>query len=149
MLYKSPHTEIYNPTSTLLYPVSLLIGCWDWVQGGNPLYAAVKCLSGRRGQIWPIFFIFLQKAHGTPIPYMEFFWRGPQIFFAPSNRAFFRGTDPFQKLRAQAVRGARALLLLLMIIPTVRKYPLAGLKQTKHLLGRSNNTQVLSKTRLD
>ena len=45
------------------------------------------------------------------------------------------------------MRGARALLLLLMIIPTVRKYPLAGLKQTKHLLGRSNNTQVLSKTR--
>ena len=42
-----------------------------------------------------------QKAHGTPIPYMEFFWGGPQNFFAPSNRPFFRSTNPFQKLRAQ------------------------------------------------
>ena len=32
------------PPSTLLYPVSLLAGGWDWVQGGDPLYAAVKCL---------------------------------------------------------------------------------------------------------
>ena len=58
--------------STLLYPVSLLIGGWDWVQGGNPLYATVKCLSGRRGQIWHFFKKKLQKAHGTLLPYMEF-----------------------------------------------------------------------------
>ena len=37
--------------SILLYPISLLIECWDLVQGGNPLCAAVKCLSDRWGQI--------------------------------------------------------------------------------------------------
>ena len=63
--------------STLLYPVSLLIGGWDWVQGGDPLYAAVKCLSDRRGQIWRIFF----------------------NFFAPSNGPFFRCTNTFPELR--------------------------------------------------
>ena len=64
--------------STLLYPVSLLIGCWDWVQGGDPLYAAVKCLSGCWGQIWRNFSISLQKkdmAH--PFPDWNFF-QGPK-----------------------------------------------------------------------
>ena len=41
---------------TLLYPISLLIGCWKWVQGGNHLYEAVECFSGHRDQIWWIFF---------------------------------------------------------------------------------------------
>ena len=49
-------------SSTLLYPVSLLAGGWDWVQGGNPLYAAVKCLSDRRGQIWRILINFFAKS---------------------------------------------------------------------------------------
>ena len=62
LLPKSKVPMIEWNTSTLLYPVSLLIGCWDWVQGGNPLYAAVKCLSVCRGQIWQIFFISFAKS---------------------------------------------------------------------------------------
>ena len=85
--------------STLLYPVSLLIGGWDWVQGGNPLYAAVKCLSDRRGQIWRIFLIFFCKKHMShPFRWWNFFG-GSKIFFTPSNGPFLGGTDTFQELR--------------------------------------------------
>ena len=35
-------------------PVSLLEWCWDWIQGGNPIYAAVFCLSSCHGHICPI-----------------------------------------------------------------------------------------------
>ena len=47
--------------STLLYPVSLIFGCWDRVQGGDPLYGPVKCMLGHRGQIWPIWTRFFAK----------------------------------------------------------------------------------------
>ena len=56
------------------------------------------------------FFSFFQKAPGTPIPYMDFFWQGPQNFFAPSNWPFFRGTDPFQELRAHSKNWGPRLL---------------------------------------
>ena len=65
---KNPGIEILDPARACSWvvhcciPVSLLIGGWDWVQGGNPLYAAVKCLSDRRGQIWRIFFNFFAKS---------------------------------------------------------------------------------------
>ena len=37
--------------------ISLLIRYWDWVQGGNPLFAAVKCLSGN----WPVLGTNMQR----------------------------------------------------------------------------------------
>ena len=77
---------IRDSPSTLLYPVSLLIGCWDWVQGGNPLYAAVKCLSSRRGQIWQIFFsIFFKKHMAHPFPTWNFFWGVHKFVLPPQS----------------------------------------------------------------
>ena len=35
--------------------VSLLMWCWDWVQGGDPLYAAVFCLSSCHGHMFQHF----------------------------------------------------------------------------------------------
>ena len=34
---------------------------WDWVQGGDPLYAAVFSLSSWHGHIWPMLVIFFCK----------------------------------------------------------------------------------------
>ena len=109
-------------TSTLLYPVSLLIGGWDWVQGGNPLYAAVKCLSVSRGQIWQIFFIFFAKSTWH-IHFLTslFFWACTKFFsllkltFLFGYHHFSKIEGPFPKLRVRAVRGFWALLLLLII----------------------------------
>ena len=85
--------------SALLYPVSLLIGCWDWVQGGNPLYAAVKCLSVCRGQIWQIFSFFLQKAYGI-YPYPDRNFLGlVQFLFTLKIGCFLLNTVTFPKLR--------------------------------------------------
>ena len=39
--------------STLLYPVSLLCGCWDRVQDGDPLFAPVKCKLVQNGHSSP------------------------------------------------------------------------------------------------
>ena len=120
ILYDASYPFIMCPclqiVSTLLYPVSLLIGGWDWLQGGNSIYAAVKCLSGRRGQIWQIFFFsfFFKKHISYPFPTWTFFGRIHKICLLPQIGHFFRGTDTFQELRAQAVRGARALLYQLL-----------------------------------
>ena len=78
-----------GPPSTLLYPVSLLIGGWDWVQDGNPLYAAVKCLSGRRGQIWQIFFQFFPKSTWHTHSLHGLFLAGSTKFFCPLKLAIF------------------------------------------------------------
>ena len=87
-------------------PVSLLIGGWDWVQGGNPLYAAVKCLSDRRGQIWRIFFHFFCKKHMShPFPWWNFFCGVQKKILPPQMGHFLGGTDTFPKLRGRAVRG--------------------------------------------
>ena len=67
------------------------------------------------------FFVFLRG-----VSFLELFHLGPPSF--AKGGLFPKSEGPFQKLRVQAVRGARALLLLLMIIPTVRKYPLAACK---------------------
>ena len=84
--------------STLLYPVSLLIGCWDWVQGGDPLYAAVKCLSGCWGQIWRNFSIFFAKrTWHTHFLTGKFFSETKNNFF-PSKLAVFRGSRHFSKI---------------------------------------------------
>ena len=71
--------------------------CWDWVQGGNPLYAAVKCLSVSRGQIWQIFFIFFAKStwHIHFLTSLFFLGRA-QIFFPPQNWLFFWVPPLFQ-----------------------------------------------------
>ena len=85
-------------TSTLLFPVSLLIGCWDWVQGGNPLYAAVKCLSGCWGQIWRNFSIFFAKrTWHTHFLTGKFFSETKNNFFPP-KLAVFRGSRHFSKI---------------------------------------------------
>ena len=93
-------------------PVSLLIGGWDWVQGGNPLYAAVKCLSDRRGQIWRIFLIFFAKSTCHIHFPGGIFFVGSKKFFYPLKWAIFWGhrhfpriEGPFPKLRGRAVRG--------------------------------------------
>ena len=84
--------------STLLFPVSLLIGCWDWVQGGNPLYAAVKCLSGCWGQIWRNFSIFFAKrTWHTHFLTGKFFSETKNNFFPP-KLAVFRGSRHFSKI---------------------------------------------------
>ena len=105
--------------STLLYPVSLLIGCWDWVQGGNPLYAAVKCLSVCRGQIWQIFFISFAKSTWHIHFLTSLFFGACTKFISLSKLAVFFGyhhfskiEGPFPKLRVRAVREPWALLLL-------------------------------------
>ena len=97
-------------------PVSLLIGGWDWVQGGNPLYAAVKCLSDRRGQIWRIFFNFFAKSTCHIHFPGGIFFGGSKKKFYPLKWAIFWGhrhfpriEGPFQKLRGRAVRGPQAL----------------------------------------
>ena len=93
--------------STLLYPVSLLIGGWDWVQGGNPLYAAVKCLSDRRGQIWRIFFNFFAKSTCHIHFPGGIFFVGSKKNFSPSNGPFFGGHRHFSKIEGPGwpVRG--------------------------------------------
>ena len=79
-----------DPTgSTLLYPVSLLAGGWDWVQGGNPLYAAVKCLSDRRGQIWRILFNFFAKSTCHIHFLCGIFFGGSKNNFYPLKWAIF------------------------------------------------------------
>ena len=106
--------------STLLYPVSLLIGCWDWVQGGNPLYAAVKCLSDHQGQIWRIFVKFFAKSTWHIHSLCgKFFW-GSQKKIYPLKWAVFLGhrhfpriAGPFPELRAWLMN--QPLLLLLII----------------------------------
>ena len=97
-------------------PVSLLIGGWDWVQGGNPLYAAVKCLSDRRGQIWRIFFNFFAKSTCHIHFPGGIFFGGSKKKFYPLKWAIFWGhrhfpriEGPFPKLRGRAVRGPQAL----------------------------------------
>ena len=75
--------------STLLYPVSLLIGYWDWVQGGNPLYAAVKCLSGCRGHIWQKNFIFFAKRTWHTQFLAGKFFSGSKKNFIPPKLAVF------------------------------------------------------------
>ena len=84
-------------TSTLLYPVSLLFGCWDRVQGGDPLYGLVKCILGHRGQIWPIWTRFFCKK-GIPIWIrgMTFFCRPHIHFFGRQNWPFLRGLTKCQ-----------------------------------------------------
>ena len=59
---------------------------------------------------------FFQKAHFNVIsyPFPTFFGRIHKICLLPQIGHFFRGTDTFQELRAQAVRGARALLYQLL-----------------------------------
>ena len=42
---------------------------------------------------------FLQKAHVTSIPSVEFFWGGPKKFLPPQIGRFFRGTDTFPEMR--------------------------------------------------
>ena len=95
-------------------PVSLLIGGWDWVQGGNPLYAAVKCLSDCQGQIWRIFLIFFAKSTCHIHFPGGIFFGGSKTFFYPLKWAIFWGhrhfpriEGPFPKLRGRAVRGSR------------------------------------------
>ena len=97
-------------------PVSLLIGGWDWVQGGNPLYAAVKCLSDRRGQIWRIFFNFFAKSTcHIHFPGGIFFGGSKKMFYplkwaiSWGHRHFSKIEGPFPKLRGRAVRGPQAL----------------------------------------
>ena len=87
-----------SSASTLLYPVSLLIGCWDWVQGGDPLYAAVKCLSGCWGQIWRNFSIFFAKrTWHTHFLTGKFFSETKNNFFPP-KLAVFGGSRYFSKI---------------------------------------------------
>ena len=79
-------------------PVSLLIGGWDWVQGGNPLYAAVKCLSDRRGQIWRIFFNFFAKSTCHIHFPGGIFFGGSKNFFYPLKWAILWGHLHFSKI---------------------------------------------------
>ena len=84
--------------STLLYPVSLLIGYWDWVQGGNPLYPAVKCLSSCWGQIWRIFFISFAKRTWHIQFLAAKFFSGSKKNFIPPKLAIFWGFRHFPKI---------------------------------------------------
>ena len=97
--WKSWSDDGQTDNSTLLYPVSLLIGYWDWVQGGNPLYAAVKCLSGCQGHIWQKKSFIMQKEHGTPNSWPEIFFRGPKKILSPPNWLFFGSSVTFPELR--------------------------------------------------
>ena len=59
---------ILNQHIIIAVPISLMEWCWDWVQGGDPIYAAVFSLSSCHGHIWPnLVNFFLQKAHATYI----------------------------------------------------------------------------------
>ena len=89
---------IFNHISQVVHCCTLSL-CWDWVQGGNPLYAAVKCLSVSRGQIWQIFFIFFAKSTWHIHFLTSLFFGRAQIFFPPQNWPFFLGTTTFPKLR--------------------------------------------------
>ena len=53
LLGGSTFNQSAEGVSTLLYPVSLLFGCWDRVQGGDPLYAPVKCKLVQNGHSSP------------------------------------------------------------------------------------------------
>ena len=62
---------------------------WDWVQGGDPLYAAVFSLSSCHGHIWPIWVNFFCKKRMTHILPR---WRdkiGVQILFQPPQIGWF------------------------------------------------------------
>ena len=94
------YLRIWVTYSTLLYPVSLLIGCWDWVQGGDPLYAAVKCLSGCWGQIWRNFSIFFAKrTWHTHFLTGKFFSETKNNFFPPKLAVLGGGEMIIQVLR--------------------------------------------------
>ena len=110
--------------STLLFPVSLLIGCRDWVQGGNPLYAAVKCLSGCWGQFWRNFSIFFAKStRHTHFLTGKFFSETKNNFFPP-KLAVFRGSRHFSEIEGpfSEIEGPEAHLYVahLYVPPTTR-----------------------------
>ena len=88
-------------------PISLLEWCWDWVQGGEPLYAAAFSLSSCHSHIWPIFVnFFLQKAHATYIDEAE---KDQKI--NPSNQVVFKDNFTFQGTFSK-IEGQRLCLWL-------------------------------------
>ena len=92
--------------------------CWDWVQGGNPLYAAVKCLSVSRGQIWQIFFIFFAKSTWH-IHFLTslFFWACTNFFSPLKIGRFFWVPPLFQNWGAFAKiegLGCERILVILL-----------------------------------
>ena len=97
-LIKMKISMTYSFSSTLLYPVSLLIGYWDWVQGGNPLYPAVKCLSSCWGQIWRIFFISFAKRTWHIQFLAAKIFSGSKKTFIPKKLAIFWGIRHFPKI---------------------------------------------------
>ena len=52
---------LHLPPSTLLYYISLLPGCWNIVQNGDPLYAGVNHKWDSGGHIWPNWMPFFAK----------------------------------------------------------------------------------------
>ena len=102
---------------TLVHCCTLSL-CWDWVQGGNPLYAAVKCLSVSRGQIWQIFFIFFAKSTWH-IHFLTslFFWACTNFFPPLKIGRFFWVPPLFQNWGAFAKiegLGCERILVILL-----------------------------------
>ena len=103
-IFGNPKLNIPNgpwpqPPSTLLYPVSLLIGYWDWVQGGNPLFRQWNVWVAAEAKFDGFFSFLLQKGHGTSNSWPQNFFRGPKKFLSPPNWLFFGSSVTFPELR--------------------------------------------------
>ena len=105
LLGGSTFNQSAEGVSTLLYPVSLLFGCWDRVQGGDPLYGPVKCILGHRGQIWPIWTRFFAK---RPYQYGFGEWlfsAGLTFTFLGAKIGYFWGVWPNVRMEEKCQNG--------------------------------------------
>ena len=105
LLGGSTFNQSAEGVSTLLYPVSLLFGCWDRVQGGDPLYGPVKCMLGHRGQIWPIWTRFFAK---RPYQYGFGEWlfsAGLTFTFLGAKIGYFWGVWPNVRMEEKCQNG--------------------------------------------
>jgi len=97
--YRNKHLKLYGRVcGGFLVHCCLLIGYWDWVQGGNPLYPAVKCLSSCWGQIWRIFFISFAKRTWHIQFLAAKIFSGSKKNFIPPKLAIFWGFRHFPKI---------------------------------------------------
>ena len=72
---------------------------WNWVQGGDSLYAALFSLSNCQVRIWPILIIFLKKGHATYITEAEEKTWSQKFILTPWNRVFLKASVTFPELR--------------------------------------------------
>ena len=88
------------PPSTLLYYISLLLGWWNIVQNGDPLYGEVNRNWVSGGHIWPNWVPFFAKKHLAHMSgWRKKLFRVLKFIFGPLGRHFFQTSVTFRDLR--------------------------------------------------